>query len=146
MGNEKTYDTVYAPPATVLWQARQFQIPTECLLTVVFPQKVQTYLACWVISIFLTCFRREAPYLYKLNKSAFTCGTRKKLPLPSKTLIFVENELLLVIGLLSSHHHSPPTTRSNGLDMVYTYLVPYLPVTPTFLVLFVIFAVVLGWT
>jgi hypothetical protein len=59
----QTYDTVYAPPATVLWHDLQFQIPTECLLTVVFPQKVQTYLACWVISIFLTCFRREAPYL-----------------------------------------------------------------------------------
>jgi len=56
-------DTVYAPPATVLWHDLQFQMPTECLLTVVFPQKVQTYLACWVISIFLTCFRREAPYL-----------------------------------------------------------------------------------
>lgn len=74
-------DTVYAPPATVLLHDLQFQIPTECLLTVVFPQKVQTYLACWVISIFLTCFRSDAPYL-----------------------------------------------------------VPYLPVTPTFLVLFVILA------
>jgi len=74
-------DTVYAPPATVFLHDLQSQIPTECLLTVVFPQKVQTYLACWVISIFLTCLRREAPYL-----------------------------------------------------------VPYLPVTPTFLVLFVILA------
>jgi hypothetical protein len=58
-----TYDTVYAPPATVFLQDLQSQIPTECLLTVVFPQNVQTYLACCVISIFLTCFRREAPYL-----------------------------------------------------------------------------------
>ena len=58
-----TYETVYAPPATVFLQDLQFQIPTECLLTVVFPQNVHTYLACCVISIFLTCFLREAPYL-----------------------------------------------------------------------------------
>lgn len=58
-----TYETVYAPPATVLLQLLQFQMPTECLLTVVLPQNVHTYLACCVISIFLTCFRSEAPYL-----------------------------------------------------------------------------------
>lgn len=58
-----TYDTVYAPPATVFLHDLQSQIPTECLLTVVFPQNVQTYLACCVISIFLTCFLSEAPYL-----------------------------------------------------------------------------------
>jgi hypothetical protein len=61
---------VYAPPATVLLHDLQFQIPTECLLTVVFPQKVQTYLACWVISIFFTCFRREAPYLEGSNRQS----------------------------------------------------------------------------
>lgn len=33
----------------------------------VFPQNVQTYLACCVISIFLTCLRREAPYLWEEN-------------------------------------------------------------------------------
>jgi hypothetical protein len=67
----QTYDTVYAPPATVLLHDLQFQIPTECLLTVVFPQKVQTYLACWVISIFFTCFRREAPYLEESKRQFF---------------------------------------------------------------------------
>ena len=39
---------------------------------------------------------------------------------------------------------SSPTTRIDALDGVDTYLVPYLPVTPTFLVLFVIFADVAG--
>ncbi len=58
-----TYETVQAPPATVFLHDRQFQIPTECRFTVVLPQKVQVYRACCVISIFLTCFRREAPYL-----------------------------------------------------------------------------------
>ena len=80
-------DTTYAPPATV-WEhlsavsplsccptcvenvefytflhARQFQMPVEWRLTVVLPQNVQVYLACCEISIFLTCFRRDAPYL-----------------------------------------------------------------------------------
>lgn len=58
-----TYETVHAPPATVFWHPLHFQMPTECRFTVFFPQKVQVYLACCVISIFLTCFRREAPYL-----------------------------------------------------------------------------------
>lgn len=44
----------------------QSQMPTEWRLTLVLPQKVQTYLACWVISIFFTDFRREAPYLYTI--------------------------------------------------------------------------------
>jgi hypothetical protein len=56
-------ETTQAPPATVFLQDRHFQIPTDVRFTVVFPQKVQVYLACWVISIFLTCLRREAPYL-----------------------------------------------------------------------------------
>jgi hypothetical protein len=63
VGSSSTYETVQAPPATVFLHALHFQIPTECRLTVFFPQKVQVYRACWVISIFLTCFRREAPYL-----------------------------------------------------------------------------------
>ena len=57
-----TYETVQAPPAIVFWQPLHFQMPTECRLTVFLPQNVQMYRACWVISIFLTCFRREAPY------------------------------------------------------------------------------------
>lgn len=56
-----TYDTVQAPPATVFLQDLQDQIPTACLFTVGLPQNVQVYLACWVISIFLTCFRKDAP-------------------------------------------------------------------------------------
>ena len=37
-----THETVHAPPATVFLQPRHFQIPTECLFTVVLPQNVQT--------------------------------------------------------------------------------------------------------
>jgi hypothetical protein len=48
---------------TVLLQPLQFQMPVEWRLTVGLPQKVQVYLACWLTSIFLTCLRREAPYL-----------------------------------------------------------------------------------
>lgn len=59
----RTYETVHAPPATVLPQPLQFQMPTECRLTVFLPQNVHTYRACCVISIFFTCFRRDAPYL-----------------------------------------------------------------------------------
>jgi hypothetical protein len=43
-------------------------MPTECRFTVFLPQKVQTYRACCVISIFLTCFRSEAPYLHCLSQ------------------------------------------------------------------------------
>ena len=59
----ETYETVQAPPATVFLHDPQFQIPTECRFTVFLPQNVQMYRACWVISIFLTCFRSDAPYL-----------------------------------------------------------------------------------
>eukprot|EP01119_Soliformovum_irregulare_P020541 TRINITY_DN6673_c1_g1_i2.p1 TRINITY_DN6673_c1_g1~~TRINITY_DN6673_c1_g1_i2.p1 ORF type:complete len:135 (+),score=0.99 TRINITY_DN6673_c1_g1_i2:351-755(+) len=52
-----------APPAVVFRHPPQCQIPTACLLTVSFPQNPQVNLACWVISIFFTCFRSEAPYL-----------------------------------------------------------------------------------
>lgn len=52
--------------ATVRLQDLQSQMPTEWRLTLVLPQKVQTYLACWVISIFLTDLRSEAPYLYTI--------------------------------------------------------------------------------
>ena len=55
--------SVHAPPAIDLRHELQFQMPTEWRLTVTFPQNVQVYLACCVISIFLTCFRSEAPYL-----------------------------------------------------------------------------------
>ena len=34
------YDTVHAPPATVLLHAEQFQMPTAFLLTVCLPQNV----------------------------------------------------------------------------------------------------------
>lgn len=48
----------------------QLQMPTAFLLTVIFPQKVHVYLACWEISIFLTCLRREAPYLGGISKKS----------------------------------------------------------------------------
>lgn len=35
-----TYETVQAPPATVFLHALHSQIPTECLFTVVLPQKL----------------------------------------------------------------------------------------------------------
>ena len=60
-----THETTYAPPAIVLPHPLHVQIPTECRLTVCFPQNVQVYRACWVISIFFTCFRSEAPYLFR---------------------------------------------------------------------------------
>ncbi len=53
--------TVQAPPAKTLLHPLHFQIPTAVRLTASFPQKVQVYLACCVISIFLTCLRSEAP-------------------------------------------------------------------------------------
>jgi hypothetical protein len=39
----------------------QSQMPTAWRLTETFPQKEQVYRACCEISIFLTCFRSEAP-------------------------------------------------------------------------------------
>jgi hypothetical protein len=76
-------ETDQAPPAIVFLQAEQCQIPTAVLLTESYsiwkpstflihpkkvykivqtlPQKVHVYRACWEISIFLTCLRREAP-------------------------------------------------------------------------------------
>lgn len=36
-------------------------MPTARLFILVLPQKEQVYLACWLISIFFTIFRREAP-------------------------------------------------------------------------------------
>lgn len=61
----RTYETVQAPPAMVLWHERHSQIPTALRLTVFLPQKVQMYRECWVISIFFTCLRKEAPYLFE---------------------------------------------------------------------------------
>jgi len=54
-------DTVHAPPAMTFLHAEQFQMPTARRFTLSLPQNVQVYRACWVISIFLTCLRREAP-------------------------------------------------------------------------------------
>lgn len=39
----------------VFLQALHCQMPTEVRLTVFLAQKVQVYLACWVISAFLIC-------------------------------------------------------------------------------------------
>jgi len=74
-------DTVQAPPAMIFLHALHFQIPTAVLFTesciprktvnilglrpikgnYTLPQNVHVYLACWDISIFLICLRREAP-------------------------------------------------------------------------------------
>lgn len=69
----RTYETTQAPPATVFLHDRHCQIPTECRFTEVLPQNVQVYRACCVISIFLTCFRREAPYLYVARLVPYNC-------------------------------------------------------------------------
>lgn len=53
---------VYAPPAWILLQALHFQMPTAERFTLYLPQKLQKYLECWLTSIFLICFRSEAPY------------------------------------------------------------------------------------
>merc|ERR1711936_33149 len=54
-----------APPATTTRQflSPQAQMPTTFLLILSFPQKVQVYLLCCEISIFLTVFLRLAPFL-----------------------------------------------------------------------------------
>lgn len=109
-------------------------------MTVVFPQKVQTYFACCVISIFLTCFRREAPYLYsrKSTVSYFPLYPRRKLP-SFTAAMGVAMRYILRKPLLK---YSPTAQRCrlSGSGKLITYLVPYLPVTPTFLVRFVILA------
>merc|ERR1719335_1367123 len=51
-----------APPAIVLLQLLQCQIPTACRFTLVFPQKEHKYFARCCVSIFLTSFRKLAPY------------------------------------------------------------------------------------
>ncbi|MCM8651719.1 hypothetical protein MZO44_16695, partial [Lactiplantibacillus sp. E932] len=51
---------IQAPPATVFMQEPQCQIPTAFLFILVFPQKEQVYLACWLISIFFTIFLSDA--------------------------------------------------------------------------------------
>lgn len=50
-----------APPATTRLHRLQDQIPTQERFMASLPQNVQVYLACWVISIFFTILRREAP-------------------------------------------------------------------------------------
>lgn len=56
-------ETVYAPPATVLWQALHVQIPVASLWVVLLPQKEQSYLACCWTSNFLVCLLKDEPYL-----------------------------------------------------------------------------------
>lgn len=52
---------LFAVYRRTLLQDLQSQMPVEWRLTLTLPQKVQVYRACWEISIFLTCLRREAP-------------------------------------------------------------------------------------
>ena len=52
---------VQAPPAMTFLQARHSQMPTALRLTESLPQKVQVYLECCEISIFLIWRRSEAP-------------------------------------------------------------------------------------
>ena len=54
--------STYAPPATIFRQAPQDQMPTTDRFTESLPQKTHVYFECWLISIFFTCLRREAPY------------------------------------------------------------------------------------
>lgn len=50
---------VQAPPAAVLTQEPQCQVPTARLF-LVLPQKEQVCLACWLVSVFFTGLLREA--------------------------------------------------------------------------------------
>lgn len=100
-----TYDTLQAPPATVFLHDLQLHIPTECRFTVFLPQKVHVYRACCEISIFFTCFRREAPYLIQPGQLLCTWGNQPR-----------------------------RRSRLDGKDSCrfsVTYRVPYFPVTPT---------------
>ena len=68
-------------------------MPVACLFILSLPQKVQVYFECCEISIFLTVFLREAPYLgFPNDFSIYSMCSR------------------------------------------FSYLVPYFPVIPTFLV------------
>lgn len=98
-----THDTVYAPPATVFLHDLQVQIPTECLLTVVFPQNVHVYFACCVISIFFTCFRSDAPYLIVPQSVSENSGL----------FAIIEHEVM-VEGLVGS---TPGTVFSGHADL-----------------------------
>lgn len=53
--------SVYAPPAIVFLHEPQFQIPVAERFTESLPQKTHVYFECWLISIFLTDLRSEAP-------------------------------------------------------------------------------------
>merc|ERR1719348_1015818 len=51
-----------APPATVFLHDLHFQIPTAERFIASLPQNLHVYLACWLTSIFLAIFLRDAPY------------------------------------------------------------------------------------
>ena len=50
-----------APPAMTRLHAEHPQIPTALRFTVNLPQKSHRYLECWLISVFLTTLRSDAP-------------------------------------------------------------------------------------
>lgn len=52
---------VYAPPAIVLWQLPQDQMPTATRLTLSLPQKTHVYFECWLTSYFFTTLRSVEP-------------------------------------------------------------------------------------
>lgn len=56
--------TDHAPPAIVFPHvlAMHFQMPTASRLTLLFPQKEHVYFIRCAISMFLACFRSDAPY------------------------------------------------------------------------------------
>lgn len=81
-------------------------MPTAWRLTVTFPQNVQEYFACWLISIFFTCLRSEAPYLYEMLDRVQTNQRAVE-------------EAVRFASLSQSSREE------------ISYLVPYLPVTPT---------------
>lgn len=81
--------------ATVRLQDLQSQMPTEWRLTLVLPQKVQTYLACWVISIFFTDFRREAPYLHTLKSALVSLASHATSSIAAPTLLLAQPWIVL---------------------------------------------------
>ena len=53
--------SMYAPPAITFRQEPHFQMPVAWRFTLSLPQKTHVYFECWLISIFLTPLRSEAP-------------------------------------------------------------------------------------
>lgn len=61
---------VQAPPVLGFHARTPCQIPTAHLFILVLPQEEQVYLACWLISAFLTIFLLFEAIVHKVNRTA----------------------------------------------------------------------------